>query len=186
MKKFFTIIFFAAFIFLAAGCGTESAVENKVDEVKKEAAVKVEGVANEVSQKAAEIANDNEVSPAQEISIGGITPGMTLEEIKKILGEPSFGHKEEFAFASGVEVELDDHSHIAKEIKTRQSGVAAAKGVAVGMSEQNLLDAYGKAACVDHDDGGVEYKYFSADRRQKIEFRVFNGIISEIKCELDD
>ena len=78
MKNIFTVIFFAAFIFLSAGCGSDSAqttVENKVDEVKKDAASKVQDVANEVSQKAGEIANEGGSSnSAQEISLGGISP----------------------------------------------------------------------------------------------------------------
>gem|GEM_PF-1275843 len=191
MKNFFVMIFFTAFIFLSTGCGevqetATTAVENKVDEVKKDAASKVADVANEVSQKATEIAGDKLVASAQEISLAGISPGMTFEEVKNILGEPSFGHDEEFVFANSVEVEFDDHRNVAKEIKSRQNGVTATGGVTVGMNEQNLLDALGTAARVDHDKGGVEYKYFNSDRTKKIEFRVYNGVVTEIKCELDD
>ena len=189
MKNFFKGIFFAAFIFLFAGCGDDSAVENKVDEVKKDAAVKVQEVANEVSQKAGEVANSggNNSASAQEISLGGISPGMTFEEVKNILGEPVSTHDhDEFIFANGLQVEMDDHKNIVKEIKTRQSGISAAKNISVGMTEQNLLDSYGNPAHKDFDDGATEYKYRSSDGRQKIVFKVFNGVISEIKCELDD
>ena len=198
MKNFFVMIFFTAFIFLSAGCGensavsdiketAETAVENKVDEVKKDAASKVENVANEVSRKAAQIANDKPTTSAEEIVLAGISPGMTFAEVKNILGEPVSSHDDdEFIFADGVEVEFDDHRNIVKEIKSRQNGVTATGGIAVGMSEQNLLDALGNAARIDHDKGGVEYKYFSNDRTKKIEFRIFNGVITEIKCELDD
>ena len=198
MKNFFVMIFFTAFIFLSAGCGensavndiketAETAVENKVDEVKKDAASKVENVANEVSRKAAQIANDKPTTSAEEIVLAGISPGMTFAEVKNILGEPVSSHDDdEFIFADGVEVEFDDHRNIVKEIKARQNGVTATGGIAVGMSEQNLLDALGNAARIDHDKGGVEYKYFSNDRTKKIEFRIFNGVITEIKCELYD
>lgn len=182
MKNFFAMIFFTAFIFISSGCGDNS----PVDDIKKDAASKVQDVANEVSQKAAEIANDGNSKPIQEISLAGISPGMTFEEIKSVLGEPTSSHDhDEFIFSNGVIVEFDDHRNVAKEIKSRQNGIAAAGGVAIGMSEQNLLDAYGNAEHKDFDDGGIEYKYFSSDRTKKIEFKVVNGTISEIKCELD-
>lgn len=191
MKNVFAIIFFAAFIFLSAGCGSDSAqnaVENKVEEVKKDAASKVQDVANEVSQKAGEVANsDGSPTPAQEVSLGGISPGMTLDEVKKILGEPVSSHDhDEFNFANGLIVELDDHRNIVNEIKTKFEGFSAAHGISIGMTEQNLLESFGNPERKDFDDGATEYKYFSSDRRQKIVFKVYNGKITEIKCELDD
>ena len=190
MKNVFAIIFFAAFIFLSAGCGSDSAqnaVENKVEEVKKDAASKVQDVANEVSQKAGEVANSGGSStPAQEVSLGGISPGMTLDEVKNILGEPVSSHDhDEFNFGNGLIVELDDHRNIVKEIKTKFEGFSAAKGISIGMTEQNLLESFGNPERTDFDDGATEYKYFSSDRRQKIVFKVYNGKITEIKCELD-
>ena len=189
MKKFLTIIFFAAFVFLSTGCGNDSAVENKVDEVKKDAALKVQDVANEVSQKAGEVANSggNNSNSAKEISLGGILPGMTFDEVKKILGEPVSTHDhDEFIFENGLQVEMDDHKNIVKEIKIRQSGISAASGIEIGMTEQNLLDSYGNPERKEFDDGTTEYKYFSNDRTRKIVFKVYNGKISKIKCELDD
>ena len=191
MKNIFGVIFFAAFIFLSAGCGSDSAqttVENKVDEVKKDAASKVQDVANEVSQKAGEIANEGGSSnSAQEISLGGISPGMTLDEVKNILGEPVSSHDhDEFNFANGLIVEIDDHRNIVKEIKTKLEGFSASQGISIGMTEQKLLDSFGNPERKEFDDGATEYKYFNSDRTKKIVFKVYNGKISEIKCELDD
>lgn len=187
MKNIFAIIFFAAFIFLSAGCGNETAtVENKVEEVKQDAALKVQDVANEVSQKAGEIANGgNNSTFTEKISVGGISPGMTFEEVKNILGEPVSSHDdEEFSFSNGVFIEMDDHRNIVKEIKARQEGISAGGGVAIGMTEQNLLDSYGTPTRKEFDGGATEYKYSSGNK--KIVFKVYNDKITEIKCELDD
>ena len=190
MKNFFAMIFFAAFVAMFAGCGNDSAqntVERKVEEVKRDAASEVQEVANEVSQKAGEIAGNGGNNPTapQEISLGGISPGMTLEEVKNILGEPVSVHDhDEFTFSNGVNVEMDDHRNIVEKIETRQSGVSAAKGISIGMTEQNLLDSYGTPMRKEFDDGATEYKYIGNGK--KIVFKVFNGTISEIKCELDD
>ncbi len=200
MKNIFTVIFFAAFLFLSTGCGdvsavddvkksAETAVENKVDEVKKDAASKVADVANEVGKKATEIATDDKVNfnSAKDFSLGGISPGMTLAEVKDILGEPVSHHDDdEFSFANGLLVEFDDHKHIVKEIKTKLEGVFSAGGIGIGMTEQKLLEIFGNPERKDFDDGATEYKYFSGDRTKKIVFKVYNGKISEIKCELDD
>ena len=200
MKKFITMISFAAFLVLSTGCGSNSAsdnaknsaetvVENKVDEVKQDVALAVADVANDVSEQATKIAESNKVSanPNQEISLGGIVPGMTLAEVKKVLGEPVSTHDhDEFTFANGLFVEIDDHRNIVKEIEAQQAGITAAGGIEVGMTEQKLLDVYGQPARKEFDDGATEYKYFSSDRTKKIVFKVYNGAISKIKCELDD
>ena len=200
MKKFITMISFAAFLILSAGCGSndsatdnaknsaETVVENKVEEVKQDAALKVQDVANEVSQKAGEIAESgNNSTSMQEIALGGISPGMTFDEVKNILGEPSSTHDhDEFTFANGLIVEFDDHKNVVEEIKVRQAGISASGGIEVGMAEQKLLEVYGQPARKEIDDGATEYKYFSSDRTKKIVFKVYNSKISEIKCELDN
>ena len=81
---------------------------------------------------------------------------------------------------------IDAEKNIVEEIKIRQAGVKTAGGVEVGMTEQNLIDAYGRAEVTENDDGVVEHKYFSGDRRIKLEFNVSNGKIVEIKCSLND
>ena len=81
---------------------------------------------------------------------------------------------------------IDAEKNIVEEIKIRQAGVKTSSGVEVGMTEQNLIDAYGRADSTENDDGIVEYKYYSGDRRIKLEFNVSNGTIVEIKCSLND
>ena len=110
---------------------------------------------------------------------------MSLDDAKKILGEPTSTHdNDEFTFANGLELELDNGR--VTEIKIRQAGVSTGADVAVGMSEQDLANAYGQPASTENDDGKIEHKYFSGDGRIKLEFGVVNGRITEINCSLDD
>lgn len=186
MKKFLAAAMLAAMI-LSAGCG------DKVEDVKqeaaqevKEAAADVKDAASKVEQKAAEVAGTPTTATVDEkFSIGGIAPGMTFDEAKKILGEPTAQHDDdEFTFANGLMI--DSEKNIVEEIKIRQAGVKTSGGVEVGMTEQNLIDAYGRADSAENDDGVVEHKYYSGDRRIKLEFDVSNGKIVEIKCSLND
>ena len=109
---------------------------------------------------------------------------MSLDDAKKLFGEPSATHEDEFTFANGLELELDN-GRVA-DIKIRQAGVSTGAGVAVGMTEQDLANAYGQPASTENDDGKIEHKYFSGDGRIKLEFDVVNGIITEIKCSFVD
>ena len=187
MKKFFAVLISAAMI-LSVGCG------NKVEEVKQEAASEVQEAASDVKdaackveQKAAEIAGTAPASGNvdEKFSLGKVAPGMSFDEAKKILGEPTSQHDDdEFTFANGLMIDVE--RNIVEEIKIRQAGVKTGQGVEVGMTEQNMIDAYGRAEVTENDDGIVEHKYYSGDRRIKLEFDVSNGTIVEIKCSLRD
>ena len=179
MKKFLTVLMLAAMI-LSVGCG------NKVEEVKQEAASDVKDAATKVEQKAAEVTGTAPTTSNvdEKFSLGGISPGMNFDEAKKILGNPTSQHDDdEFTFANGLMIDVE--KNIVEEIKIRQSGVSAG-GVEVGMTEQNLINAYGNAEATENDDSIVEHKYYSGDRRIKLEFDVSNGVIVEIKCSLND
>ena len=54
------------------------------------------------------------------------------------------------------------------------------------MSENELTKAYGTADDIDFDEDSNdrEYEYHSANGKYKMEFKVHNGIIVKIKCEL--
>lgn len=191
MKKFLVIL--ASLIIFSTGCGDASTA---VDNVKKDAAEKVQetagevkNVAEKVEQKAAAVKGEEKSvqNIAEKFSLGGIYPGMTLQEVKNILGEPVSRHDDdEFIFANGLVVEIEKHGNIVEEIQTHQAGVATGAGIEVGMNEQKLVDAYGAADYVENHGGKVEHKYHSADGLMKIEFEFYNGIISEIKVQLDD
>lgn len=170
MKKFFATLILAAMI-LSTGCGSSNETPAPPVEQKPAAAINTT-VAN---------------SPAEKFSVGGISPGMSFDDAKKILGEPTATHDDEFTFANGLLVETDGVLNGKIEsVKIRQAGVSTGAGVAVGMTEQDLANAYGKPDSTENDDGKIEHKYFSGDRRIKLEFDVSGGVITEINCSLVD
>ena len=189
MKKYFALLMIAATI-LSAGCG------NKVAEVKQEAAEEVheavtdvKKTADKVDRKVTEVTGTTP-TPAtnidQQVLLGGVAPGMTLDQVKQVLGEPTSVHDgDEFTFSNGVMIDLDDFGKV-EEVKTYQAGVKTAGGISVGMTEQNLTAAYGAPAITENDDGMIEYKYFSRDGSVKVKFYISNGTIVEIKSSLRD
>ena len=183
MKKFFAVLMLAAL--LMTGCGNQA--QHAVNEVKQEAVSEVKETADKVVQKVDRFAGNTPTANADaKFSLGGISPGMTLDEVKRILGEPTSMHdSDNYAFANGLMVDLDDFGNV-EDIKTYQSGAKTGAGIAVGMTEQNLTAAYGAPATTEHDDGLLEYKYYSGDGRIKIEFKLGNGTVTEIKCSLND
>lgn len=190
MKKTFALLMTAAMI-LSAGCG--NTVEQKANDIKqeaasevKEAAKDVKQVADKVEQKADQVASNSSAANVDgKFSIGGVTPGMSLDTIKQALGEPTSSHDDEFTFSNGLMIETDDFGKV-EEVKTRQAGVQTAAGIGVGMTEQNLFAAYDSPAATENDDGIAEHKYYSSDGQFKIEFDISNGNIVEIKCSFRD
>ena len=185
MKKFLTALMLAAV--MISGCG------NKVEEVKQEAVTEVQEAAADVKdaavmveQTAAQVTGTAPTTTVDEkFSLGGVSPGMTVDEAERILGAPTAQHDDdEFIFANGLMVDVE--GPFVEEIKIRQAGVKTAAGVEVGMTEQDMINAYGPAEITEYDDGVVEHKYFSSDRRIKLKFDVSNGKIFEIKCSLRD
>lgn len=193
MIKILVLLFCTSVIVFSAGCGDAA---NAVDDVKKDAAAQIQETAGEVKdaagkveQKAAEFQGENQPTRnvTEKFSIGGIYPGMTLEEVKKILGEPVSSHdNDEFIFKNGLVVEVEKHGDIVEEIQTHQAGATTGAGIEVGMTEQKLIETYGAADYVENHGNKIEYKYHSADRLMKIEFEIYNEIIAEIKAELND
>ena len=171
VKKTFALLMLASML-LASGCG------NKAEETP----------APPAEQKPAASTNaPTAPAAAEKFSIAGIAPGMSLDDAKKILGEPTAVHdNDEFTFANGLIVETDDFGKGIEEIKISQPNVPTGAGVAVGMTEQDLANAYGKPDSTENDNGKIEHKYYSSDRRIKIEFDAINGVITEIKLSVND
>ena len=120
-------------------------------------------------------------------SFEGIYPGIKFEEVKKIWGEPVSVHDDdEFRFSNGAVVEIKKFDNTVEEIKVYRPGISTDAGISTGMTEQDLLNAYGRTDFVDRDVDGIEYKYFSSDKEIKIEFEIKGGIITEIKSKLHD
>ena len=181
-------------------------VEQKADEVKKDAEAKVDeakdAAAQKVDEAAAKVdeAKDAAVQKVDEIAEGakamresmneisfnGIVPGFSIDEVKAAYGEPVKTSGDELVFTNGVIVEVDDDSNTVESVRLTTSEVETPQGVAVGMSEYVLNDAYGPADKVDKDSDGVEYEYYrGVNKVAKLVFATKNGIISEIKSEFN-
>ena len=124
--------------------------------------------------------------PRDQVMLGDIQPGCHIDDVKKIYGNPLQVVGEKWLY-KGFYIEVDDdRPNYVDEIATEDSGFATQAGVIVGMSEDVLNENYGKADSVDIDsyNNKKEYEYYSSDRRLKMEFKVQNGIIVKISCEV--
>ena len=180
MKKIF-IVTAAVITFSVAsfGCAAENNSDKAVNQVEK-VPVAVSTEVSATNNSSAQVADNK-------FSLGGIYPGMSFDEVKKILGEPSKQiDDDEFVFSNGLAIEIKKFNNVVEKIKTHQSGVTSGAGVSVGMTEKDLLDIYGNPDAFKKDDGKTEYKYYSTDRKFKIEFSIRNGTIEKIESELHD
>lgn len=151
----------------------------KIDEAKKDAA----NVANDAAQKLEEVTADVK---GKIIALEGVKPGMTLDEVKKLFGEPTSTDGDEITFANGLTVETKDNGKV-DDVRITQAGIRTPDGVEVGMMDYALNEYCGPADEIDADaDGEVEYKYFSMDKSSKVVYTTRNGIITEIKCSLNN
>ena len=124
--------------------------------------------------------------PAAQIALGGIEPGFTIEQVKQVCGEPTYNGGDTLVFGDLVVKVDDDRPGIVEEVIVRGGNIATPAGIKVGMSESALNEAYGRADDVDRDTNDTEYTYKSDDGKKKLEFKVVNGVIVKIKCELRD
>ena len=159
----------------------------KVDEVK-DAANKVAEDAN--ANAAAKVDEISEGAKAMresmnEISFNGIAPGFSVDEVKKIYGEPVETSGEVLTFMNGAIVNVDTNNMV-KTIRLITSEVQTPQGVAVGMDEYVLNDAYGMADNVKKLANGAEYEYNRGkDKVAKLVFTTKDGFISEIRSEFN-
>ena len=123
---------------------------------------------------------------ADQVTLGDLPPGMKVSQVKDIYGEPHQTEGDKWIYR-GFYIEVNDRHSRVEEIVTEDGGFATADGIIVGMSEEALNKAYGKADKLEVDSYDVkEYEYYSSDRKYKMEFKVRNGIITKIKCEEND
>ncbi|SHL06304.1 hypothetical protein SAMN05216582_13810 [Selenomonas ruminantium] len=123
----------------------------------------------------------------QQVALGGIEPGMSLEQAKSLGGEVIYADYEKTLFKNGLIVKVDDkRPDIVEEIVLKTGEVKTPAGITLGMSADKLNDAYGQADKVEVDRDDTEYKYRTADGRKEIEFTVKDGVIAKISCELRD
>ena len=117
------------------------------------------------------------------IGIGRVTPGMSTSRLTSLYGQPNSKHGDDWNY-SNFKVEVD-HGKV-QEIETYNSTIATPLGVAVGQNVRVLSETYGTADRVDIEHHEEEYEYYSHDYSQKIEFKVRNGYIYKIICEIQD
>ena len=119
-----------------------------------------------------------------QVMLGDIQPGMNINEVTKIYGNPLQVVGDKWIY-KGFYIEIDDdRPNYVDEITTEDSGFATQEGIIVGMSEDVLNAAYGKADNIETESNGREYTYYSSDRRLKMEFKVQNGVITKIECSV--
>ena len=126
--------------------------------------------------------------PNEEIAIGGIAPGASVEDAKAAFGDPVFTKKNGMTFSNGVVIDTKKHAPgVVHEIEADEHCTAATPaGVTVGMNVDVLNEKYGEADRIEIEFGDTEYKYYSHDRSLKMEFEVENGVITKIECEVRD
>ena len=125
--------------------------------------------------------------PDAQISLGGIVPGVTLNSVKAIYGEPVQSRDgETWIFSNGMVIKVDDDfPEIVEEVVVYSANgkIATTAGIAVGMKDTALNVAYGSADEVEYEYDGVEYTYYSDDMNKKMEFKVKDNVVVKIKCE---
>lgn len=117
------------------------------------------------------------------ISLGGIVPGMSEQDLINAFGQPTYRDGEDWTYKT---FRVDVERGIVEKVSTRMNSITTPDGVRVGQAAEILNDTFGQADKVDHDSDGVEYEYYSTDGTKKIEFKVVNGVIAKITCELRD
>ena len=209
MKKFAAMLFCA--MILLSGCGNNA--QQKAEEVKQDATQKVEEVkqdtektvetvkqdatqkADEVKQDATQLAKDvlNIIDAAKslfgesrDVPLAGVLPGIVIDKVIEVFGAPVTRDGDNLVFDNGMTISLDTVKNIVEKIIIRTPEISTPEGVAVGMDEDILNTAYGKADETDIESDGVEYKYFNKDKTRSITFTSQNGVITEIESEVRD
>lgn len=122
------------------------------------------------------------VSP-DTIGIGKVVPGMSTSRLTSFYGKPISKHGDNWNY-SNFNVEIEKNK--VQEIETLNSTIPTPLGVAVGQDVRILSEVYGTADRVEVEWDEEEYEYYSHDYSMKIEFKVRNGYITKIICELQD
>jgi len=108
---------------------------------------------------------------------------MSTNELISKCGQPNYRDEDDWGYR---DFRVDIEYGVVEKVSTYSNALATPAGVRVGQSADVLNSAYGAADRIDYDDGGVEYEYLSNDGMKKIEFKVFNGVITEITCKFRD
>ena len=203
MKKTFAILAVAMMMF-ATGCGKNTPpaeqvkqdanaaveqVKEKADEAKEGATQAVEN-AKETAQKALDDAKKtmedlkNGAAEKSVVALDGIVPGINIETVNAVLGEPIESDGTNFAYSNGIDVKVKDN--IVQEVSTSYDGLNTPANIAVGMAEEALKAAYGdKLNVTQNADGSSSYKFVASDKVRAIEFTTSNGSVTKITATLN-
>ena len=120
---------------------------------------------------------------AGKIALGPVYPGMSVNALIDACGQPNYRDGDDWIYQDAkVEVERG----VVEKIETYSGNLATPAGIRVGQAADALNSTYGSADKIDHDDGAVEYEYYSGDYSKEIEFKVANGVITKITCKFRD
>ena len=162
----------------------------KVDEAKDAATAKVDeakdaaqSAMDDAAQKLDDVTADVN---GRMVALGGLVPGSTtLDDVQAMFGEATAVDGKVMTFVNGLKVTLDDANKV-KEISTTGADFDTPEGIYVGASEYALNDYCGPADAIRQIANGAEYEYNSGDKKSKIIYTAQNGVISEIKCSLNN
>ena len=121
-----------------------------------------------------------------QIALGGITPGASFASVKEKYPDMRQIDEDGYVLSNGFVIDIDERNpDVIVEVKIyANNGIETPAGLHVGSSAFALNDAYGKADKVDRDRYDTEYIYYNATRTKKLEFKVIDGVITKITCEL--
>lgn len=125
----------------------------------------------------------------EEFRLGGVSPGIREEEIRRIFGKPIYGDCETMVFSNGLVAEFDDkHPGVVEELVVAKPGtsVMTAAGITAGMEEIVIVRRYGKPDEKDEKPLYTIYTYYSVDGTLKLKFTAKDGVILKVKCETTD
>ena len=126
--------------------------------------------------------------PSAEIALGGVAPGMSVDEAVAVYGQATYRGDDAY-FQNGVKADLDDFNrNLIEELKINRpgSGVTTPAGIGISSPESAIVEAYGQPDKMEYDDGKNEYTYYANDSRMKLKIEAMNGAVVKIKCDLYD
>ena len=80
----------------------------------------------------------------QQVSLGGIEPGMSLGQAQNLGGEIVYADYKKTVFENGLIIKVDDdRPGVVEEVVVKSGDVKTPAGIALGMSADKLNEAYG-------------------------------------------
>ena len=119
------------------------------------------------------------------IMLGGMQPGMRINEVAEMYGDPLRREGDKVIY-DGFYVELiNSNSIYIEEIVALDGRLGTFDGVEVGYTERDLRELCGNPDKIDSsvNSSKKEFTYYSNDNKTKLEFTLERGIVTKISCE---